>query len=465
MTATPESCRITVLGPHGRADLAVPISTNVSALLPTLVRHVVRDQDREGAEYESWVLQRLGDPPFDPEGTPETLDWLDGEQLHLTRAENPLPELDFDDVAEGMATAVNRQGNRWNGEVNRSLFLSLTGVAFAAIGVSLFTNTGTVFAATTAGVLAGVLCLAAVLVARTIADRGLAAVVGVAGCLFAGLAGLIAQAGLQDARSLPPWAVFTGGLTMGLAASVLLVVQRLFARDLPIVPFGCSAVAGFGALLAMALHMNMELTALQTAPLVMTFFFGLLLFAPKLATRAARLRGPQLPRTAEEMKIDIESMPAAQVIEQTGHADRYLSVLTIGSSAVFACAFWYLLREPEWLNFTLAGLLAAVILLRSREFLNIVQRTSLVLAGAWGFVLLAIVLLAGMTDVERVVGTALLAVVAFLLVAAALRPAHRRVLPIWPHLSDVLENAGCIALVPFLLHALGVFAWARGLAG
>ncbi|PRY38974.1 type VII secretion integral membrane protein EccD [Umezawaea tangerina] len=465
MTTIPASCRITVLGPSGRADLAVPVSTNVSALLPTLVRHVVRDQDRDGDGHESWALQRLGDAPFDPEGTPETLDWLDGEQLYLTRAENPLPELDFDDVAEGMAAAVNRQGNRWNGEVNRALFLGLTGVAFAAIGVSLFANTSAAFAATTAGVLATLLCLAAVLVARTIADRGLAAVLGVAGCLFACLAGLIGQAGLPGALSLPPWAVFTGGLAMGLAAAVLLLIQRLFARDLPIVSFGCAAVAGLGALLAMFLHLNMDFTALQTAPLVMVFFFVLLLFAPKLATRAARLRGPQLPRNAEEMKIDIESVPAARVIEQTGHADRYLGVLTIGSSAVFGCGFWYLLRDPHWLDFTLALLLAAAILLRSREFLDIAQRTALVLAGTWGLVLLSLGLLAGMNDVERVVGTAALVLGAFLLVAAALRPAHRRVLPIWPHLSDVLENACCLALVPFLLQALGVFAWARGLAG
>jgi type VII secretion integral membrane protein EccD len=467
VTATPELCRITVLGPSGRADLAVPVSTSVAVLLPTLVRHVVRDEDRprDGEEYGSWVLQRLGDAPFDLEGTPETLDWLDGEQFHLSRAENPLPELDFDDLAEGMATAVNRQGDRWNAAVNRRLFLSLTAVAFAAIAVSLFGNASTVVATTTAGVLALVLCVAAVLVARTIADRALAAVIGVSGCVFAGLAGVTGDAGVAGALSLPPSAVLVGGLAMGVTSAVLLLVQRLLARDLPIVPFGCTAVAGSGAVIAMWLHLGVGLTAVQTSTVVVVVFFLLLLFAPKLATRAARLRGPQLPRTADEMKIDIEPMPAALVVEQTGNADRYLSVLTIGSSTIFVFAFWYLLRQPEWLNHTLAGLLAAVILLRSREFLNIGQRTALALAGSWGALLLALSLLAGLDDVSRVVGTVALLLVALLLVAAALRPAHRRVLPIWPHMSDVLENLGCLALVPFVLQALGVFAWARGLAG
>ncbi|HEX7304356.1 type VII secretion integral membrane protein EccD [Lentzea sp.] len=466
MTRTPELCRITVVGANGRADLAVPASTSLAALLPTLVRHVVRDQDRaEGNEYGSWSLQRLGEAPFDPDGTPETLDWLDGEQFYLTRAESPFPELDFDDIADGMATAVNRQGNRWNPEVNRSLFLSLTAVAFVTIAISLFLNSGTAFAAVTAGVLALVLGVTAVVVARTIADRGLAAVTGVACCAFAGLAALIADAGVENALFSPEGSVLSGGLAMGVTAAALLVAQRLFARELPIVPLGCAAVAGFGALVAMWLRVGMVLTTLQVSTVVMASFFVLLLFAPKLATRAARLRGPQLPRNADEMKIDIEPMAADELIAQTGEADRYLSVLTIGSAVLFAFGFWYLLREADWLNHVLAGLLASAVLLRSREYLNTAQRTALAVTGAWGLVLLALSLLAGMSDQERVLGTVVLVAGALLLVMAALRPAHRRVLPIWPHMGDVLENVVCLALVPFVLHALGVFTWARGLAG
>ena len=32
-----------------------------------------------------------------------------GEEMHLRRTEDPLPELDFDDLAEGVATVVNRR--------------------------------------------------------------------------------------------------------------------------------------------------------------------------------------------------------------------------------------------------------------------------------------------------------------------------------------------------------------------
>ncbi|ONI77338.1 type VII secretion integral membrane protein EccD [Actinosynnema sp. ALI-1.44] len=463
----PELCRVTVFGPSGRADLAVPVSATVSVLLPTLVRHVVRDEERsrDGDQYGSWVLQRLGDKPFDADGTPETLDWLDGEQFYLSRAEDPLPELDFDDVAEGMATAVNRQGNRWNEEVNRRLFLSLAALVFAAIGISMFLYANSMAAAITSGVLALLLCTTAVVVARTLADRVLAAIVGVAGCWYAGVGTLIAHAGVAGAVGLDPVGVLLGGVALAVTSATLLVVQRLFAHELPIVPFGSTTIMGIAAIIGVWLHVGVELTRQQAATIVMCVFFALLLFAPKLATRAARLRGPQLPRTAEELKVDVEPMPAAQVVDQTGHADRYLSVLAIGASAVCAVAFVYQLIEPGWLEYTLAGLFAGLILLRSREFLNIGQRTALAVAGTWGAMLPSLKMLAGMDDLARVLGALGLILAALLLVLAALRPSHRRLLPIWPHMGDVMENLCCIALVPFVLDAMGAFAWARGLAG
>jgi type VII secretion integral membrane protein EccD len=467
-----ELCRITVFGPSGRADLAVPAATTVASLMPMLVLHTVDEaelvQDPEMAESMrdgSWVLQRLGEAPLDLDGTPETLDWLDGEQLHLVRAEDPLPELDFDDVAEGMATAVNRQGNRWNEDINRRLFLGLTGFAFAAIAVALFENRSTAFATTTATLLAVVLLVVTVLVARVLAERTLAAVVGVAGCGYAGLAGAIGTSGVSGALAMEPAGVLVGGAALAGVSAGLLVVQRLLARDLPIVPFGAATIMGINAVGAVGLSSGAGLGRPQSATIVMAVAYLLLLFAPKLATRAARLRGPQLPRNADEMKIDVEPMPAAELVEQTGVADRYLTVLAIGCSAVFAAGFVYLMVEPTWIDHTIGALFAALILLRSREFLNVAQRTAFALAGAWGAMLPSLSMLGGMSDLGRVYGVLGMLVAVLLLVAAALRPSHRRMLPIWPHMGDVVENLTCIALVPFVLQVLGVFAWARGLAG
>ncbi|GLY54505.1 type VII secretion integral membrane protein EccD [Lentzea sp. NBRC 102530] len=469
MSVSAELCRVTVVGPDGRADLAVPTSTTVSALLPTLMRHVVRDGDGDGpaggSVDGSWVLQRLGDAPFAADGTPETLDWLDGELLYLSPAADPLPELDFDDVAEGMATAVNRQGDRWNEKANRRLFLSLASAALGAIAVSLFENESASVASATSGVIGITLLVAAVLVARTIGDRALAAVLGVGGTIFAGLAGTFLAAGVVGAIALQPSGVLVGGGVLAGASFALLALQRLVARTLPIVPFGATAMAGVAVIAAVTLSLGTDLSGTQTAIIVMSVCYVLLLFSPKLATRAARLRGPQLPRTAEELKVDVEPMPAAQLIEQTGIADSYLSVLAIGSSVVFAAGFPYLMAEQTWVAHTVGALFAALVLLRSREFLNVGQRTAFALAGTWGAVLPALTMLSGMNDMSRLLGVLGMAAAVLLLVSAALRPAHRRMLPIWPHMGDVVENLTCIALVPLILHLLGVFAWARGLAG
>lgn len=480
-----ELCHITVHGPGGRADLSVPLSTTVAALLPALAHQVVRGEEwpRDGDEYGSWVLQRLGEAPMDPDGTPETLDWLDGEVFYLVRAHDPMPELDFDDVADGMATAVNRQGNRWNETANRRLFLSLTVVAFGTIAGVLFGDTSAVdpAAAAPAGKVdpvaagaVGTLCAAllamamlttAILVARTLADRGLAAVVGLASCAFAGLSGLIGVEGLQGAIDLRPAGVLAGGCTMAMTAAVLLTAQRTIARELPIVPFGIAAVVGVGAVAAVWLHLGFGLTAPQDAGVLLIAFFVMTLFAPKLATRAARLRGPQLPRRAEEMTIDVEPIPAELVIRQTGTADRYLSVLAIGSSLVFAVAFGYLTADPGWVGLALTGTLSALVLLRTREFLNVAQRVALAVAGTVGGVLFVLSLLAGLALVWRIVGVLVLLGIAVLLVLAALRPGYRRMLPIWGHLANILETVAAVAAVSFLMEALGVFAWARGLAG
>lgn len=51
--------RLTVAGPTGRADLAVPATVTLAGLLPVLLRHVAGPEAHGGG----WVLQRLGEAP------------------------------------------------------------------------------------------------------------------------------------------------------------------------------------------------------------------------------------------------------------------------------------------------------------------------------------------------------------------------------------------------------------------
>src|SRR5439155_378631 len=56
--------RLTVEGPRGRADLAVPVATTVSALLLALGPKLPDDQ---GDDSTTWTLQRLGEEPLAPD--------------------------------------------------------------------------------------------------------------------------------------------------------------------------------------------------------------------------------------------------------------------------------------------------------------------------------------------------------------------------------------------------------------
>ena len=57
-------CRITVIGPAGRVDLAIPAGTTMAQLLPVLLIHVVAESERA----QPWVLQRLGAEPLSRTG-------------------------------------------------------------------------------------------------------------------------------------------------------------------------------------------------------------------------------------------------------------------------------------------------------------------------------------------------------------------------------------------------------------
>ena len=163
-------CRITVIGPTRKVDLAVPARMPVASLMPVLVRHttdVTRVPDGAAAE-ESWVLQRLGQTPFELSGTPETLDWLEGEELHLRPAEDPLPELDFDDLAEGVATVVNRRADRWQPEYRRVLFIVLSLVAMGLLAAVLVDRGPVLPQVIGAGVLAAGLFVAALVSASAV---------------------------------------------------------------------------------------------------------------------------------------------------------------------------------------------------------------------------------------------------------------------------------------------------------
>ncbi|MFC0547900.1 type VII secretion integral membrane protein EccD [Kutzneria chonburiensis] len=451
-TLTGEQCRITVYGPKGRADLSVPLSVPLTSLLPILVRHTGSDAE----PGQAWVLQRLGQAPLDPSGTPESLDWQEGEEFHLRASQDPLPELDFDDIAEGMATMVSRRPGRWQPEFNRRLFLGFAifalvvltrvlvypGATGLSVGGSIVVSLGLLVAAVSCGVRS--------------TDRALLLLLGLGGCGFAFLTGYLAVGGM--------WSLLSGCLAAVIAGGAVLGGRAAWSPHVPFTPFGTVVATGVAGAVSLWLHLGAGFSPVQASGVACTVLVGFLVFAPRIAVRFAHIRGPQLPRSAKELQFDIEPEPADRMATRTGYADGYLTMACVAAAVVFAYCYPVLLAGGLFPAIT-GGMVAAAALMRSRSLLGVWQRVPLAVSGAIGLALLGFSLISQLSAPWRGASIAGLALVFFLLVLAMLRPPPRRLLPIWGHLANWLETLSAVALVPILPELFGLYGWMVGLAG
>lgn len=468
MTITPnaELCRITVIGPDRKLDLAVPASTTVATLLPVLVQHTTDAGVRGGAiTGGGWVLQRLGQDPFELAGTPESLDWLDGEELHLRPAQNPLPDLDFDDLADGVATVVNRRNDRWRPEYRRIICLLLSVVTMGALAVVL-ARQGTVLGQTVAaGLIAVGFGATALVCGRKVSDGAFALLFGIGTAGFAALA--VSCAVDRDPRrvvlSMP--AFLAAAVSVVAVIAILLLAQRTFARHLPFVPLLVIGVTGLAVLVIALLQGATGLTVQRTAGTAVVLIFVVIVVAPRLAVKFSRLRGPQLPKTSEDMSFDIEPTPAGQIKRRTDDADAYLTVAMTTAALVLPALFDLTMSLPGWAGWTFVLMASSAVLLRSRTFFGVWQRVGLVFAGTVGCIMVALRL----SDLLWPTGQWLLlgGLLALLLplVLSAARPWPRRMLPFWEYSATIFDVATGVALLPILAQILGLYGWARGLFG
>jgi type VII secretion integral membrane protein EccD len=461
-TTAADVCRITVVGSTRRLDLAVPVTVTVSQLMPVLLANVEKPESGAAPHTGGWALQRLGGLPFDPNGTPESLDWLEGEELYLRRVADALPELDFDDLAEGIATTMNRRGDRWQPDYRRPLFLVLTAVPLLFFAYALTDHAATVLTGVGGFAVGGGLLLAAVLVARLAADRPLSLAFGLGATLLIGLT----AADLADAApgrlALTVTAIGVGaGAALG-AAVVLLVSTRLWARKFLYQPLLMVAVLAVAVLIMLWLRTHLGMSRQGVAGCLAAAGFALIVFSPKAALRLARLRGLQLPKTGEELQFDNQPRPAAELAEQTDEADNYLTAAVV---SVMPYLMAEMMRANGWPGYTTVLVLASALALRSRAFYGVAQRVALAAAGTIGYLMVLNRFLHAADPTERVVLLAGLVMLLGVMVMAAVRPWPRRLLPIWEFLATVFDVITGLAVIPLVLELLSAYSWARGLFG
>ncbi|MGW2525006.1 type VII secretion integral membrane protein EccD [Streptomyces sp. NPDC001617] len=453
---TSDVCRLTVSAARGRTDLAVPVTATVATLLPIVLKRALTEDDLG----DRWVLQRLGEAPLDLDGTPETLGLRDGDVLYLRLKDDALPELRFDDVADGVATAINAQGRRWRPELTRRLCLVLACLALGSLTALVAVAGPSLLTALTCGVLAVGLVIGCAVVTKTLQDRAMGTITGLGACTFAALAGLsaaVGPAGLFAPGRLD--GLLTAALT-GVAAAAVLAVGRV-----PISVFGTLLTLAGAVELGSFLSIVLAWDATRIAAVLAAAMFAISPFLPRLALFAARLRVVELPHNAEELQQGIDPLPEALVNRRVAAADGYLSVFFLSTAAVFAVACVLLVRIPHWWGWVFTAVFSAAVLLRARGVGNAVQRIALVVAGGLGAVLVLLSRTLHGSPAAQIGAMFVLFAVAALLLVGAWRLPGARLRPIWGRVGEIFEGLTALALVPLLLQVLNVYGHFRSLAG
>lgn len=458
--------RITVVGPDRKADLAVPPTTPVATLLPLLLQHTTSAQRAETElEDGAWVLQRLGQAPFDLTATPESLDWLEGEELYLRRAEDPLPELDFDDIAEGIATSINRRNDRWQPEYRRVMFLVLSVVAMGLIATVLTRRGPVLPQVIAAGVIGAAFFTAALVYARKVTDGAFSLLFGCGAAAFAALAASSAVDGDPTGISLTGTAMLTGATAVAAVAALLLLAQRTVTPHLPYAPMMMVAMTALVVTGILLLQVASGLSTARTSATAVVLVLAVLVAAPRVAVRLARLRGPQLPKTGADMSYDIEPDPSDVVRGRTDEADTYLTVSLVTAAIVLPVLFHFVLQAPGWPGYTYVAVVASAILLRARTFHGLWQRIALAFTGTVGYLMVIMKVSELLPYAWWWVLVAGVLALLVPLVLAAMRPWPRRMLPFWEYTATFFDVGTGVAVLPILAQVLGLYAWARGLFG
>lgn len=454
-------CRVTVIAPGARIDVALPAHVPLAEVMPTLLRQAGSDRVDDPGRG-AWSLQRFGQAPLDTGLAPSVLTLLDGEVLYLRPRQAELPELAFDDVSDAVATAAGHSTRRWSEADTRRTGLAAA-VAGLAGGALLVLSAGPSWTlpALVAGTVALALVVTATVLSRAFSDARAAQVPAFLGILFAAVGGALAF------NSDRPLGRLGAPSAMGASAAALVVsVVVAFA-----VADGVPGLIGVGvavlvALVAAALDIVAGVGAAGSAAVVVVLALGLTQLIPVLALRLAELPIPAIPFTADEVRRDTYLLNGADLLKRTVVADAYVTGL-VGAVGLLAAGGQVLLsRQHEAGAQWLMAVAAAACALRARAFLGRLQRTFLLSAASVGGLLLVFSLAAQQSATHRLLLllAPLLAVVAGLVVAA-LRLPGASVSPSWRRVTDMLDGAVVLSLIPVALNVLGVYGYVRGLGG
>ena len=460
-------CRLTICGPTRSVELAVPVHVPLIDLLPALLGHLGENLADTGLDHEGWVLQRLGDPPLREELSVSALGLRDGDLVHLRPRSEQLPQLDFDDLIDGIAVGISGRPDRWQPEMSRRLLAGLLGGALAAGLALLAGHLGTTSALLAAGMTVILLGLTAA-ASRAFADVPATAVLGAATIGYAGLVGVelpLQNFAHNQGFSLLTWVVIRAALLAGgvaIAGASAAVAMASGGRR-PVL--AGTTTAGLLIAAGGAAGTFLRLGPVAVAAVVVAIAIPVGSFVPVLSFRMTKLRLDPTPTSADELQSDLDPIPGQHVLERTRWADRYMTALYAGLGLVVGAGLAVLGTSASVRAEAVAADAIILLLLHARSLVAARHRLAAVIPAAGGA---AVLLTARGLAAQTHQWPAFLAVV--VLAAAALFAAERslpghKLLPHWGRVGDLLQTLAAAALLPLALWLLNVYSYVRSAHG
>ncbi|BFP51767.1 type VII secretion integral membrane protein EccD [Streptomyces fimicarius] len=487
-TAATGFCRVTVVAPDSRIDVALPEDIAVADVYPEILR--LTGQTQAAGTPTGFHLVRRDGTVLDGARTLGAQQVLDGEILSLRPFAQSLPPAVFDDVSDAVASAVTRDRHLWSDELLRGAGL-VGGVLLLVLMafVIWFADPVRHDMHSLPGIIAGsaglLLTAFAGVRARVYGDRSTAVALGLGALPLV----LIAGSGIigPDAGQGPGRLQFLLGCVAVLIASVVLVALTP-SGDAPFVATTFLATVGT---LATFVAILTEASATETAAVCAPVALGLVAFLPGLSARFARLPiGYASPRTApagyddtdpNTPEGDPEPVDAERIAAQARRGHEMLLGLVGGCAAVVVGSAAVLGFSDNIWGQVLALAAGLAMLLRARLFRYTSQVACVLVAGigAIGLLVLGLSLNPptdllyelvrygdrGALDIRTIWLSAAVAAGAALLTAIGLVIPRKGLSPFWGRLLDLTESVVLLSLVPLCLAVLDVFVRARALTG
>ncbi|GAA4028920.1 type VII secretion integral membrane protein EccD [Streptomyces sp. NBC_01352] len=473
-------CRVTIVAPDSRIDVALPDDIPVADIYPEILR-LSQQSPAEGAPVGYHLVRRDG-TVLDSSRSFAAQRILDGELLTLRPFSESLPPAVFDDVSEAVASAVTSERTLWSGDLTRASGLVGGGVLPVLLAFVAWTGDPLHDMNSLPGILAGVtgvlLVVLACVRARVYDDRASAIALGLGALPNVGVAGS-GLLPLADGEGI-------GKLQFLLACAAVLLASFLLtlfspSGDGPFVAFVFASAIGLLAVFAGTLA---DWTPSEIAALCAPIAVGGLAFLPGLSMRFARLPiGFDTPDTAPRSAYDTDPTPQEPVDAErvTARARRGHELLVglVGGCALIAVGASIVLGFSSNVWAQLLALATGVALLMRAHLFRYTGQVAPVLgAGLASLVLLGLGLALNPPqsivfealkgdrtdlDIRTIWLVAAIAAVAALVTAIGLIVSRGGLTPFWGRFLEIAEGFVLLTLVPLALAVFDVYTTARSM--